>query len=141
MHFLEEKKHDRPRVASRREASATINRKWGIITFSVEAVKELGLGLSFIKFYTDRSSRAIGFKIRKELDDGVKVSRTGWRVGKVNEMGMVRFAIKNLLQEIPALDGETTYKDLDIKRYVDYQSPYGEKEPVYFVELIVESHE
>ena len=129
--FLEEK-HASTKARLRKHLGiyATVSRKYGYITFSVDAVEAIGLDHSFLKFYYDKLNRTVGFRVKKELEQGESVSKDQWRYLTKNENGQIRQSIQRLLNEIQPLENEDSYKQLPINKYKDYQSEY--KEEVYY---------
>lgn len=134
--FLEEK-HAATKARMRKHLGiyATVSRKYGYITFSVDAVEAIGLDHSFLKFYFDKLHRTIGFRVKKELENGEKVARGGWRYLLKNKNGQVRESITTILNEIQPLQNEETYKQLQISKYKDYLSEYKGEELYYYITL------
>lgn len=134
--FLDER-HAKTKPQGRRHAgiNATVNRKYGIITFSVDAVEALGLEHSFLKFYFDKLHRTIGFRVKKELMQGESVGRGSWRYLLANKAGQVRESIKPILNEIQQLESEDSYPRLQISKYKDYLSEVKEEFEYYYITL------
>lgn len=120
--------------------TATVNTKFGYITFGSKAIQEMGANGMFIKFYFEPIKKIIGWQLRKQVEQNeMKV----WKL--VTPHAKARNYKASISKMIKQFDGRLTkesYADLPIQKYreINALSEY-KNEVFYFVELIDQPEE
>jgi hypothetical protein len=131
--FEEEKKlSDISSLIKQHSHTATVNGKHGYIRFSLEYVRDANLDNSYIKFYADKSKKAIAWKVLHEKNlklcgyrhVAIYTTKTGKYVTK-----HCQITISKLLQLIGAK--EQSYQHLAIQKY----KPGPLDDELHYVEL------
>lgn len=115
--------------------TATVNKKFGYITFASGAIAEMGADGMFIKFYFEPVKKIIGWQLRKQVQQSEMKS---WKLGTPHhKLRNFKVGIGKLLKQFDGRITKEAYADLPIQKYREI-NPLSEykNEVFYFVELI-----
>jgi len=122
--------------------TVTIDRKRGRITFNTKVLNKLSMANKFIAFYFEPTRKIIGWKVVNQLPPGVKAGPYAkWRYckpygkGAANGKGFWITSIKGILEEFNGSLKSDTYKDLEVKKYIETASVLDRGQVTYFVEV------
>lgn len=114
---------------------ATVNRKFGYMTFGSKAIAKMGAEGMFIKFYFEPVKKIVGWQLRKEVNQAEMKS---WKLVKAHPKSKsYKATIGKLLAQFDGRLTKESYQDLPIQKYREI-NPLSEykNEVFYFVELI-----
>lgn len=116
----------------------SINRKYGMVTFSKAIINELGLEGKFVHLYYEPTRKIIGFQVKTSVNQSLMKQ---WKMVKKNPTtGVWKATITKILGEFRGLTRES-YLDLPVKKYVEKDDLLNRGEVFYYVQLVEDPEE
>lgn len=118
---------------------ATINRKFGYLSFGGKAIEEMGMNGKFIKFYFEPTKKVIGWQLRTEIK---QEEMKNWKLVKQLPNKTWKVTITKLLAQFNGRLTKGSYTHLPVQKYREI-NPLSEyrNEVFYFVELVEDPEE
>lgn len=113
---------------------ATVNKKFGYLSFGGKAITEMDMDGKFIKFYFEPVKRIIGWQLRTEVKHEDMKS---WKLIKQLPNKTWKVSVRKLLEQFNGRLTRESYSNTPVQKYREI-NPLSEykNEVFYFVELI-----
>lgn len=103
-------------VREKKEATISINNKYGRIMISERTIIELGMENKFMRVYYDSGHNVVAWKVKDSVS--LEEMKQGWKQVKISKNRMFFLGIKSILQTMNLKNDK--YHRLVVKKYKDY---------------------
>lgn len=115
------------------QATCTVNRRLGYITFNSSLCSEIGMDNKFVRMFSEPTKKIIGWRVIDEKVNQTKMS--GLKLIKLHpKTRNAKISILPMFKDFMGLKSDS-YKRLPVKKYVENQDILDRGATYYFVTL------